>query len=117
MAAVWRGNYEFYRERLALQVGHVQYLYALDGIDDILRVGSQFGNALLEVKHFLGEFRRFQARRPKQLNGVFQKHLVRVDRLRHTKSHTKTTFSLSTGKHSSFSSSRVRGCRGFVLRE
>ena len=70
-----------YGERLALQIGDVEDLYALDRINNVLSVGRQFGNALLEVEHLFGEFSCFQTRCAQQLNSVFQKHLVGVDRL------------------------------------
>lgn len=67
---------------MALQIGDVEDLYALDRINNVLSVGRQLGNALFEVEHLLGEFSRFQTGCAQQLNGVFQKHLVGVDRLR-----------------------------------
>lgn len=69
------------RKRLSLQVGHVENLDALDRIDDVFRVGSQLGDALLKVEHFFGELGRFQTGGAQQLDGVFQKHFVRVDSL------------------------------------
>ena len=75
-----------YREGLALQVGHVEDLDALHGVHDILRVGRQLGDPLLEVEDLLGELGRLQTGGAQQLNGVFQKHFVRVDRLLTTNS-------------------------------
>ena len=70
-----------YGKRLPLEIGHVEDLYAFDRIDYVLRIGCQFGNPFLEMEHLLGEFGRFQAGCAQQLNGIFQKHFVGVDRL------------------------------------
>ena len=70
-----------YRKRQSLEVGHVEDLNALHRVEDLLRVGGQFGDPLLEVEEFFGELGRLQTGGAQQLRGVFQKHFVGVDRL------------------------------------
>lgn len=70
---------------MALQVGHVEYLNALHRVDYVFGVGRQLGDALLKVEYLFGKLGGLEAGGSQQLDGIFQKHLVGVDRL-HEKS-------------------------------
>ena len=48
------------RKWLALQFSDGENLDAFDWINDVFRIGCQFGDSLLKVEHFFGKFRRLQ---------------------------------------------------------
>lgn len=102
----------YYRKGLALQVGHVHDLYALHGIQYVLGVGRELGDALLEVEHLLGKLSGLEARSAQQLNGVFQEHFVRVDCLVRT-----TKINRQSNRGSLFSTKQSKSAQTHFVRK